>query len=367
MSEASNSLLDSFLKQNKEFHYNYEDDTYYKVPNGSLLLDSELDGGFTPGLHRFVGPFECGKTSHALNVMKNALVTVEDVRGVYIKAEGRLGPEMIKRSGIDFVTDPAEWKDGTCFIFESNVYETVVDLMRKLIMENDGKHYVFILDSVDGLISKEDLVKDFGDSTRVAGGAVIAAHLMKKIAVALAKRGHMAIFISQVRANISLDPYSKEPPRQIVATGGNALLHFANVILEFKSRFKKDLILKDPKAKPNSQTNPIIGHWATVIIKKSPNEKSNVEVSYPIIYGRKGGNSIWIEKELVDMLISWGFINRKGSWYNLSEEFCEELKAAGVEFESKLQGEAKIFDWISNNKKACEFVIKKFKELLEQH
>ena len=56
----------------------------------------------------------------------------------------------------------------------------------------------------------------------------------------------MAIFISQVRADIKLDPYSKAPIRQTTATGGNALLHFANYILEFEPRFKKDLILESP-------------------------------------------------------------------------------------------------------------------------
>ena len=61
----------------------------------------------------------------------------------------------------------------------------------------------------------------------------------------------MAIFISQVRADIQLDPYSKAPVRQTSATGGNALLHFANWILEFEARYKKDYILEDDKKAPD--------------------------------------------------------------------------------------------------------------------
>ena len=60
---------------------------------------------------------------------------------------------------------------------------------------------------------------------------MIASDFMKRVSIALAKRGHMAIFVSQVRADIKLDPYSKAPVRQTSATGGNALLHFANFIL----------------------------------------------------------------------------------------------------------------------------------------
>ncbi len=134
--------------------------------------------------------------------------------------------------------DPSEWEAGTCFVFESNIYETVVDAMRKLVMYNDEKNkYMFIVDSVDGLIAKNDLDKTFEESVKVAGGAVIAANLMKKISIALTKRGHMAIFISQVRSDIKLDPYSSAPIRQTSATGGNALLHFANFIFEFEPRF----------------------------------------------------------------------------------------------------------------------------------
>ena len=59
----------------------------------------------------------------------------------------------------------------------------------------------------------------------------------------------MALFISQVRADIQLDPYSKAPIRQTTATGGNALLHFANFILEFEPRFKKDWIFSEGKFK----------------------------------------------------------------------------------------------------------------------
>ena len=250
-------------------------------------------------------------------------------------------------------------------VFESNIYETVVDLMRRLVMENDGKRYIFILDSVDGLISKSDYEVDFGDSTRVAGGAVIAAHLMKKIAIALAKRGHMAIFISQVRADIRIE-YSAEPMKQIPATGGNAYLHFANVILEFRQRTKADWILRDQKKKM-SKDNPIIGHWATVVIKKSANEKKDTVVKYPIKYGRTGGNSIWLEKELVDMLLAWDFVEKKGSWYSASEEFNSELEEAGIPRLEKVQGEEKLFNALENDRDLCNFVLEKFKKLLQEH
>jgi RecA/RadA recombinase len=327
-----------------------------------------MGGGFGPGLHRFCGINEGGKTSQALEVMRNFLNTVPNSKGFYIKAEGRLSPEMKERSGVKFTTSAEDWNTGTCFVFESNIYETVVDAMRSLVANNqEGIKYYFLLDAVDGLISKVDLDKTFEDSNKVAGGAVIAANFMKRMSIALAKRGHMAVFISQVRADIKLDPYSKAPIRQTSATGGNALLHFANWILEFEPRFGGDLILQDPNNKKiDLEKNPPIGHWAKVTVKKSPNEKTNLQIPYPIRYGRKNGSSIWIEKELVDLLYAWEFVERSGPWIKPSEELVELIKDTGVEVPENFQGEKALFKFIEENPILIKFLVNYFKNSINE-
>ena len=304
-------------------------------------------------------------TSAALSFMKNFLDKTPKAKGFYIKAEGRLSVEMRERSGIKFVFNAEEWEEGTCFVFESNIYETVVDVMRQLVAKNDeGNLYYFLLDSVDGLISKGDLDKSFEDSNKVAGGAVIAANFMKRLSIGLAKRGHIAVFISQVRADIKLDPYSKAPVRQTSATGGNALLHFANWILEFESRNKGDLILKSSTEKIDPVTNPIVGHFAKVTVKKSPNEKTNLTIPYPIKYGRTNGSSIWVEKEIVDLLMLWEFIVKKGSWLSATEEFDELLIENGFPKFEKIQGQEALFNFIEADKELSIFLINYFKKTI---
>jgi RecA/RadA recombinase len=363
--QKSSDILGSFLKQNSSDHYNFEEAIEYKVSSGSLQLDLHLGGGLGPGLHRFVGMNEGGKTSAALSFMKNFLNKTPKAKGFYIKAEGRLSQEMRERSGIKFVFNAEEWEQGTCFVFESNIYETVVDVMRQLVAKNDeGNLYYFLLDSVDGLISKGDLDKSFEDSNKVAGGAVIAANFMKRLSIGLAKRGHIAVFISQVRADIKLDPYSKAPVRQTSATGGNALLHFANWILEFESRNKGDLILKSSTEKIDPVTNPIVGHFAKVTVKKSPNEKTNLTIPYPIKYGRTNGSSIWVEKEIVDLLMLWEFIVKKGSWLSATEEFDELLVENGFPKFEKIQGQEALFNFIEADKELSAFLINYFKKTI---
>jgi RecA/RadA recombinase len=360
----SKSLLNNFLKSNKEDHFNYEEQVTYRVSSGSLEFDHHLDGGFGPGLHRFVGMNEGGKTSASLEVMKNFLKMPKS-KAVYFKAEGRLSDEMIKRCGIKFVFDYEEWEEGTCFVFESNIYETSVDLMRQLVSSNEEKNkYCFVLDSVDGLIKKADSQKTFEESAQVAGGANIAATFMKKMSIALAKRGHIAIFISQVRADIKLDPYSKAPVRQTTATGGNALLHFANWIIEFEPRFGGDSILLNPSNKKmDPKTNPAIGHYAKVVVKKSPNEKTNTRISYPIRYGRTGGNSIWVEKEVVGTLEAWEFIKKAGAWISITEDFREILNEGGFSLPEKVQGEHKLFSLIEDDSALCQYLVAYFKKM----
>jgi hypothetical protein len=238
--------------------------------------------------------------------------------------------------------------------------------MRQLVSKNEETiKFCFLLDAVDGLIAKNDMDKSFEESAKVAGGAVIAATFMKKLSIALAKRGHMAIFISQVRADIKLDPYSKAPIRQTSATGGNALLHFANWILEFEARFKGDLILKNAGDKSiDLEKNPPIGHWAKVTVKKSPNEKTNLTIPYPIRYGRTGGKSIWIEKEIVDLLLAWELVNKSGAWFSPSEDFLQLLAENSLTFPPKIQGEASLFKVVEEDAALLSFLIEYFRKMI---
>jgi len=361
---TSQEQLKSFLKNNKDSHYNFEDSIDYKVSSGSLCFDYNLDGGLGPGLHRFCGINEGGKTSSALQFMKNFLEDRKnDGKGFYIKAEGRLSNDMIERSGVKFVFTPEEWVTGTCFVFESNIHETVFDAMRELVGKNEEKiKYLFILDSVDGLIRKGDLDKTFEESQKVAGGAVIAADLMKRLSIALQKRGHLAIFISQVRADIKLDPYSKAPIRQTSATGGNALLHFANWIVEFEPRFNGDMFLENQNAQYDERKNPYIGHLVKIVVKKSPNEKTNAKIRYPIRYGRKNGTSNWIEKEIFDFLLMWELASQRGAWISFDEDFIANIKDSGFkDFPNQVQGAAKFEKLIMDNPNLKNYLIKYIK------
>jgi RecA/RadA recombinase len=359
------SLLNTYVKDNSADNINAEEEVFYRVSLGSLILDVETGGGLTPGLHRFCGINEGGKTSEALEVARN-FQKLDNARVILFKAEGRLSPEMKERSGLKFSTDPKEWAQDTVFVYESNVFESVIGLMRTLVYNNSTKvKYMFIVDSVDGLMLRDDVEKAENESSKVAGGALLSAVMMKRMNLAMCKRGHMAIFISQVRADVQLDPYAKKTVRQTTATGGNALLHFANFIFEFEPRYQsKDLILENEKAKPDTVENKILGHYAKITIKKSPNEKTNYTIPYPIKYGRVGGNSIWIEKEVAALIIQFGFATRKGAWVYFDEKFLKELKDNNIECVDKINGIGEFENYFENSPELTQYCYNKFKTFL---
>lgn len=379
---SAQETLGKILNASKEDHFNDQEEiTLPKVSSGSLILDSHLGGGFDSGLQRFVGFTEGGKTSECLEIMKNFLQTIPNSRALLVKAEGRLSKDMQDRSGLKYVWDFKKWEVGTCFVLETNVYELAIGVMRDLVINNpeNKNKYIFTLDSIDALVLKNDLEKPIDGNAKVAGGPALTKKFMQRMAIAMNKFGHQCLMIGQVSAKVEIDQYAPKDQRQISATGGNAAMHFSNWILQFEPRYKGDLILENPDAPPDTAKNKILGHWCKIIIKKSPNEKSNISVSYPIKYGRTGGTSIWREYEIVDVLVMFEKISKKnprkvaeddgkkagGAWFYLDVDLYDELRAAtSLEIPEKFQGLNNMRKFLEENPPVTDFLFEKLKKMI---
>jgi RecA/RadA recombinase len=361
-------IFSNILKANKDDHYNFEDTIYYKVPSTSMLMNSQMDGGLEPGAHRFIGAPSGGKTSAALDYMLHFLKGNDDKferRGIYFRCEGKLSPNSQKRSGIKFVEKEEEWLDGTCIIVDSNVFEFVFQMIRDLLQFNKAKcKYFFILDSLDMMAKKDDLAKPFADSQQVASGAVLTSVFFKKVSIALSKRGHYCILISQVRDTIKINTYEKTNPKQGAASGGHAVEHAAGWVLDFQPRWETDIIREgdEKKAKP-------IGHYAKCKIVKSDNESYLREIKYPIRYGQVDGKSVWREKEVLDLIEMWELIARpegKGQMYYPNPNFINDLTRGGFTSEEKFRGIGAVGKWLDDNPAIVDFLSNDFRLRIEQ-
>jgi hypothetical protein len=354
----SKDLLSDYLKSNKEEHYNFIGDKDYLVSTGSLIFDIEVGGGLHPSILRFSGVSGGGKTSSSLSIMKNFLQG-KNRKGLYIKAEGRLSKSVVDRSGIKFVENSKEWEDGTCFVFKCNIYETVANLINKLVQNNEEEiSYFFIIDSMDALIPKGDKDKTFEDAVKVSGGAAISSHFLKKMALPFSVGGHICAMISQVRSEVKINQYAKTDPRLTNASGGSALLHYSDWIFEFAPRYKDDYITATVNGKEEN-----IGHWAKITFKKSPNEKDGKQIRYPIKHNQNGGNSVWVEYEIADLMIMWEFAKKAGAWIKIDQSIIDELKSKNISFPETIQGLENFRLALSNNEDATKYLFNKFKEL----
>jgi hypothetical protein len=359
---GTKEFTEQFFKTNKATLYNLEEEAEeYLVSTGSLILDSKIGGGLGSGVHRFVGVTEGGKTSAALEVMRNFLKTIPNSKGLYVKAEGRLSDKVRKRSGLKFTKLAEEWDANTCLIFETNIYDTCFDYLRGLLKHNHNKEkFCIIVDSMDGLLSLGDLEKSTSDAAKVAAGAVMTSDFLKRVSLGMSKFGHMCIMTSQQRSKISLDPYAKQDNNNTTqSSGGNAAMHYPDWILEFQRAFKADKILDKPDA-PLGPDNKQYGHMAKVMVCKSTNETTGETVKYPIKYGRTDGTSVWIEREVADLLLMWGFFEKGGAgWFTTDSELIEHVKKSGKEFPEKIQGMKNIYALLENDNELF-LVLKEF-------
>jgi len=347
--------IQAYLEQHKGDHYNFEEERTYTVSSGSLLMDIEMGGGIKPGIIRASGVAEGGKTSCALAFARN-FQKMDNAMVIYIKAEGRLSAEMVERSGVD--TNEEKW-----FIYKCNVYESVIDFMRQMVKDNPtDTRYMFIIDCMDALVPRGDLEKSADEAIKVAGGALLSSDFLKRMALGLGVRGHICYMISQVRTKVSINPYEKTDPKLTNASGGNAMLHYSDWILEFQPRWNKDLITTQPNGKGDQ-----LGHWCKVIFRKSSNEKTGTEVRYPIKYRAPSGESIWVQKEVADMMLAWDMATAKGAWVTVSDEIIEEVKKeTGLEFKKQHQGLDNFGKYFEEDKEIGKYLFNKFREVLKK-
>lgn len=369
--ESPQEQLKRLLKEYKEDHYNDEETVDYKVSTGSLLLDEATNGGVGPGVTRLCGQNNGGKTPESLELLSNFLKTKikgRKKKGLYIKAEGKLSKVNMDRTDIKFVFSPEEWEDGTVFVLETNIYEAVIDMIKDLVNNNPtGTLYGIVFDSVDGLILRDDMKKGAQDAHKVAGPQLLSKKFLTAMNLAMVKRGHMVLMISQVSAEIKLDPYAKTPNRGGMFSGGNALLHFSNFTLEFQPRYQSDLILDPPTGKITDKKTKMLGHRCKVVIKKSEEENVFKTVEYPIKYGVKGGSGIWLEYELIDYMISWGFLKPKGAWLEVDTSLKKEIESNNFQIKEQFNGMDKTREFLEANPDLTNFLHKKFREIAFNH
>ena len=355
--------LKAHLKANEGYHYNSEEQKKpYKVSMSSLNADLITGGGLSPCIALVCGETESGKSSLTLSVMSNFLDDkTKRRRGVLILAEGR-NPD-IERTGIPFTENSETWVDGSCYILRTNIYEVALQIIRELVLNNPlNIEYFYVIDSIHAMIAKSESEKSFDDAARVGSAASLATHFLKTVTLPTIHNGHIGILILQKRSSIKINPYERGDPKIIDTSAAHSLLHFATWIFELGHRWNDDYFLEDKNDKKSKR----IGHNCIVTIKKSPNETTGTSFKIPIVYKRKNNKSVWIEKEIFDMMLVWSSIKREGSQgsFILSEDILKEIREIDPECPDKFRTQEKTEEYLEANPKVTDYLFGRFRKML---
>lgn len=362
--KSAADALGSFLKS--ALHYNDVVPQSKIISSGSLILDSDIK--IRSGMVlRLVGKGgEVGKTSQALIFAGNYMKEMENSKFLFVKAEGRLSEDQKKRSGLTFVYSLEEWAAGTVFVVCSNIAEDIFDMLKNVLEfgHSAGEHIGFIIDSMDGLILKDDLAKGIGNGNMVAGVPKLTKLFFRHLALPIAHYDSLAILTGQYAAQIKLDTYSPTAPNQGNSSGGSAQQHQADYVFDYQTVNQGDLILEDENAKPDPFTNKVIGKYARIKILKSASNVSGQMYTIPIRKGQIGDRQIWREKEVADLIVAFEMAKKpSGSWFTFSPDILEEAKQKEVEVPEKVQGINGIYKLLEEPK-VYEFFAAKIKEMI---
>jgi len=335
------------------------------IPSGSLLLDAAIQVRSGMVLRMVAKQPEAGKTQQSLVFAENYMNAMTKSKTIFVKAEGRLSKEMMARTGMKFVNTVEEWDYGTVFVLSCNVFETIAQVILTTIKNGyqNGEHICIIIDSMDGLILRADLEKGFDGNPKVAGVPLLTKLLFRQLALPVNHYDALLIVTGQYAAEIKLDPYAPNVPRQASSSGGSSIGHQADYVLEFQPRYKGDLILEDEKQQPDLNSNKILGVWAKVAVRKSANDVTGITVQYPV---KKGviGQAHWRSKEVADVMIAYQMFTKGGSWFTLDEETRSEALTAGVEMPEKIQGLNGVYSYFEENKAAMDYFYDKIKKII---
>lgn len=361
---TSSNLLNSLLKGYSDTHFNFIDTKPVRISSGSLLLDSQV-AVKTGTIVRLGGSAEVGKTSQALLFAQNYMDTMPKSKTVYVNAESKFSEEMKIRSGMKFTEDPNTWDFGSVFVLKSNVFDTICDTLYGLYknMYEAGEHLCFVLDSVDMLVLKSSLDKGMTEGKKPAGINYLTKELFRRICPLIENYQGLGLIITQYSATFQLDPYSKTPPQMMEGNQTNALNHQASYAFYYRQRFAGDYILEKEKEKPDPEKNKILGVYAKVDIRKSATDNTGFTIAVPIKKG-KVGNCVWREKECVDLMLTFGLVEKSGAWLSFHQSIIEEAQKQGVELKEKIQGLDNLYDYLEINKPIFEFFFNKVKQAI---
>lgn len=283
------------------------------ISTGSFLVDEISGIGGVPvgRITEIYGPESSGKTTLCLHMIAEAQKMGK--RAAFIDAEHALDPVYAKNIGVNM---------NKLLLSQPDYGEQALDIASKLIETSEVG--IIVIDSVAALVPKSEIEGDIGDS-HMALQARMMSQSLRMINGAVKKSNTALIFINQLRSKIGIMFGNPE-----ITTGGNALKFYASMRIDIR----RIGAIKDGEN--------IVGNRTRVKISKSkvsaPFKTCEIEIRY--------GEGVDNYSELIELGIKYGFIEKLGAWYVVTDKH-------------RYQGKEKVKQALKSNIKLYNYLKKK--------
>jgi recombination protein RecA len=269
------------------------------VSTGSLTLDIALGcGGLPRGrVVEIFGPESSGKTTLTLQT----IAQMQKLGGTaaFVDAEHALDPAYAEKIGVN-IQD--------LLVSQPDTGEQALEITDMLV--RSGAVDIVVVDSVAALTPKAEIEGDMGDS-HMGLQARLMSQALRKLTANIKRSNTLVIFINQLRMKIGVMFGNPE-----TTTGGNALKFYASVRLDIRriGAIKKG--------------DEVIGNETRVKVVKNKVAPPFKQADFEILYGE--GVSFF--GELVDLGVTYGFVQKSGSWYSYNTEKIGQGKDNAKQF-----------------------------------
>lgn len=302
---ASNRALEAFqAKMDKAFGagvFSMSADVaaYDVIPTGSIVLDYYLGvGGYVVGrLHELWGPEGAGKTTMAMQAVREAQRKFADKLTAWIDVEKRLDKPWAVQHGVDL---------SRMVIVQPNSAEDVADQLKELC--RSGLFSIVVVDSVGAMLPEKAKDKDAEESV-MGKEAQVITRMVKLNAVEAQRSNTTVLLLNQVRANFGYGADTTTP-------GGFALKHATTTKLNIKRAGGTDTAFK---IKINGEDR-IVGHMLAVNIQRNSVAPAYRTAQFPMFYiptEKYGPVGIDSADEAATIGILSKVVQLSGSWYTI--------------------------------------------------
>lgn len=313
-----------------EFHYR-------RIPFTSPRMNYCTFGGIPIGkITEFYGEEHGGKTTTALDIVAN-YQQMSDARDVlYVDAENTLDVEWAQKLGVNidkmYILQPKSQS-------AEEIFQIICDAV------DTDEVGLWVLDSIGALLSQQELDKTLEDKTY--GGIAKPLTLFgKKVEMLMQRHKCTGIGINQMREDMNSTWGGQTTP------GGKAWKHFCAVRLQFsRGKFLDE--------KGNELTRSAESPVGNIVLMSMTKNKTCPPTRRTGFYTLNYAEGIDYLKDLVDVAIKYGIIDKHGAWFDILDVESGEL------LKGKIQGQANVYQELESDSELLEKVEKLVEKFME--